>query len=102
MNAEIQGEAKDDEEGLDGEGGGDGGDSEDEEEEDEEEEDEEEEDEEEEEEENEQPLSLEWPETRRKQAIYLFLLPIVFPLWLTVPDVRRLVGLPSCPQVAYP
>ena len=40
--------------------------------------------------------------TRRKQAIYLFLLPIVFPLWLTVPDVRRLVGLPSCPQVAYP
>ncbi|XP_044781353.2 sodium/potassium/calcium exchanger 1 isoform X3 [Bubalus bubalis] len=90
LNAEIQGEAKDDEEGLDGEGGGDGGDSEDEEEEDEEEEDEEEEDEEEEEEENEQPLFLEWPETRRKQAIYLFLLPIVFPLWLTVPDVRRL------------
>ncbi|MXQ91747.1 hypothetical protein E5288_WYG004560 [Bos mutus] len=41
-------------------------------------------------EDGEQPLSLEWPETRRKQAIYLFLLPIVFPLWLTVPDVRRL------------
>uniref|UniRef100_A0A8C0K7A0 Sodium/potassium/calcium exchanger 1 n=1 Tax=Canis lupus dingo TaxID=286419 RepID=A0A8C0K7A0_CANLU len=39
---------------------------------------------------NEEPLSLEWPETRQKQAIYLFLLPIVFPLWLTVPDVRRL------------
>uniref|UniRef100_A0A452U7U5 Sodium/potassium/calcium exchanger 1 n=1 Tax=Ursus maritimus TaxID=29073 RepID=A0A452U7U5_URSMA len=46
--------------------------------------------EEEEEEGNEEPLSLEWPETRQKQAIYLFLLPIVFPLWLTVPDVRRL------------
>ncbi|KAF4017027.1 hypothetical protein G4228_008777 [Cervus hanglu yarkandensis] len=102
LNAEIQGEAKDDEEGVDGEGEGDGGDNEDEEEEDEgeedegeedeEEEDEEEEEEEEEEDENEQPLSLEWPETRRKQAIYLFLLPIVFPLWLTVPDVRRLVG----------
>ncbi|XP_060733938.1 sodium/potassium/calcium exchanger 1 isoform X3 [Tachysurus vachellii] len=40
-------------------------------------------------EENEEPLSLEWPDTRRKQATYLFLLPIVFPLWLTVPDVRN-------------
>ncbi|KAJ8333653.1 hypothetical protein SKAU_G00409720 [Synaphobranchus kaupii] len=43
----------------------------------------------EEEEENEEPLSLEWPDSRRKQATYLFLLPIVFPLWLTVPDVRN-------------
>ncbi|XP_053282731.1 sodium/potassium/calcium exchanger 1 isoform X2 [Pleuronectes platessa] len=42
------------------------------------------------EEENEdKPLSLEWPDTLHKQASYLFLLPIVFPLWLTVPDVRR-------------
>ena len=48
--------------------------------------------EEEEEDENEdEPLSLEWPDTRRKQATYLFLLPIVFPLWLTVPDVRNQV-----------
>ncbi|XP_049451202.1 sodium/potassium/calcium exchanger 1-like isoform X1 [Epinephelus fuscoguttatus] len=46
--------------------------------------------EEEEEEEENEPLSLEWPETRRKQATYLFLLPIVFPLWLTLPDVRNL------------
>ncbi|KAM9124600.1 sodium/potassium/calcium exchanger 1 [Pangshura tecta] len=42
-----------------------------------------------EEEENDEPLSLKWPETWRKQAIYLFLLPVVFPLWLTVPDVRN-------------
>ncbi|NWS69218.1 NCKX1 protein, partial [Crotophaga sulcirostris] len=40
-------------------------------------------------EENDQPLSLEWPETRKKQAIYLFLFPIVFPLWSTLPDVRN-------------
>ncbi|XP_048024629.1 sodium/potassium/calcium exchanger 1 isoform X2 [Megalobrama amblycephala] len=40
-------------------------------------------------EEGDEPLSLEWPDTRRKQATYLFLLPIVFPLWLTVPDVRN-------------
>ncbi len=46
----------------------------------------------EEEEEENEPLSLEWPETRRKQVTYLFLLPIVFPLWLTLPDVRNLVS----------
>nr|XP_057932997.1 sodium/potassium/calcium exchanger 1-like isoform X2 [Doryrhamphus excisus] len=46
-------------------------------------------DEEEEEEEENEPLSLDWPGTRRKQATYLFLLPIVFPLWLTLPDVRN-------------
>uniref|UniRef100_A0A673V5Z7 Sodium/potassium/calcium exchanger 1 n=1 Tax=Suricata suricatta TaxID=37032 RepID=A0A673V5Z7_SURSU len=85
FNAESKGEAKSDKKGTDGEGRGDG--SEDEE---DEEEEEEEEDDEEEEEANEEPLSLEWPDTRQKQAIYLFLLPIVFPLWLTVPDVRRL------------
>ncbi|KAM3876835.1 sodium/potassium/calcium exchanger 1-like [Diretmus argenteus] len=43
-------------------------------------------------EEEEKPLSLEWPDTRRKQATYLLLLPIVFPLWLTVPDVRNPVS----------
>ncbi|XP_054474556.1 sodium/potassium/calcium exchanger 1-like [Anoplopoma fimbria] len=40
-------------------------------------------------EEESEPLSLKWPETRSKQATYLFLLPIVFPLWLTLPDVRN-------------
>ncbi|KAJ4947198.1 hypothetical protein JOQ06_009236 [Pogonophryne albipinna] len=45
-----------------------------------------------EEEEGSEPLSLKWPDTRRKQATYLFLLPIVFPLWLTLPDVRNLVS----------
>ncbi|XP_064421808.1 sodium/potassium/calcium exchanger 1 [Latimeria chalumnae] len=44
------------------------------------------------EEENDEPLSLQWPGTRRKQATYLFLLPIVLPLWLTVPDVRNLAS----------
>ncbi|NXT82670.1 NCKX1 protein, partial [Zapornia atra] len=41
------------------------------------------------EDENDEPLSLEWPETRKKQAIYLFLFPIIFPLWSTLPDVRN-------------
>lgn len=51
--------------------------------------------------ENDEPLSLEWPESRTKQAIYLFLFPIVFPLWSTLPDVRNSVRihLPSAPGV---
>ncbi|KAK7162091.1 hypothetical protein R3I94_004668 [Phoxinus phoxinus] len=44
---------------------------------------------EEEEEDEDQPLSLAWPDTARKQTTYLLILPIVFPLWLTLPDVRR-------------
>eukprot|EP00066_Takifugu_rubripes_P022116 XP_011611382.1 PREDICTED: sodium/potassium/calcium exchanger 2-like [Takifugu rubripes] len=44
---------------------------------------------EEEEEDEDQPLSLAWPDTLRKQITYLVILPIVFPLWLTLPDVRR-------------
>ncbi|NXT70234.1 NCKX2 protein, partial [Chaetops frenatus] len=39
--------------------------------------------------EEEQPLSLAWPETPRKQVTYLLVLPIVFPLWVTLPDVRK-------------
>nr|XP_017211234.1 uncharacterized protein LOC751686 isoform X1 [Danio rerio] len=44
---------------------------------------------EEEEEDEDQPLSLAWPDTIRKQVTYLFIFPIVFPLWLSLPDVRR-------------
>uniref|UniRef100_UPI00398EE3A3 sodium/potassium/calcium exchanger 2-like isoform X1 n=1 Tax=Pristiophorus japonicus TaxID=55135 RepID=UPI00398EE3A3 len=36
-----------------------------------------------------QPLSLSWPDTNRKRIIYLIVLPIILPLWITVPDVRR-------------
>ncbi|XP_041789557.1 sodium/potassium/calcium exchanger 2 [Chelmon rostratus] len=43
----------------------------------------------EEEEDEDQPLSLAWPDTIRKQITYLLILPIVLPLWLTLPDVRR-------------
>lgn len=44
------------------------------------------------EEEEKEPLSLEWPDTPRKQATYLFLLPIILPLWFTLPDVRNVVS----------
>ncbi|XP_041120276.1 sodium/potassium/calcium exchanger 2-like [Polyodon spathula] len=36
-----------------------------------------------------QPLSLAWPDTNRKRFTYLIILPIIFPLWLTLPDVRK-------------
>ncbi|XP_059210277.1 sodium/potassium/calcium exchanger 2-like isoform X1 [Centropristis striata] len=41
------------------------------------------------EEEEDQPLSLSWPETARKRLTYLLIIPIVLPLWLTLPDVRK-------------
>ncbi|KAM9717895.1 sodium/potassium/calcium exchanger 2 isoform 2-T4 [Menidia menidia] len=41
------------------------------------------------EEEEDQPLSLSWPETGRKRLTYLVIMPIVIPLWLTLPDVRK-------------
>ncbi|MEQ2239521.1 hypothetical protein ILYODFUR_005318 [Ilyodon furcidens] len=43
----------------------------------------------EEEEEEDQPLSLSWPESNRKRFTYLLIMPIVLPLWLTLPDVRK-------------
>uniref|UniRef100_A0A667ZJB8 Solute carrier family 24 member 2 n=1 Tax=Myripristis murdjan TaxID=586833 RepID=A0A667ZJB8_9TELE len=39
--------------------------------------------------EEDQPLSLSWPESNRKRFTYLFIMPIVLPLWLTLPDVRK-------------
>ncbi|KAM3938362.1 sodium/potassium/calcium exchanger 2 isoform 2-T2 [Leptodactylus fuscus] len=35
------------------------------------------------------PLTLAWPAKKRKRAVYLAVLPIVFPLWITLPDVRN-------------
>ncbi|XP_012669292.1 sodium/potassium/calcium exchanger 2 isoform X1 [Otolemur garnettii] len=39
--------------------------------------------------EDDQPLSLAWPSDSRKQVTFLIVLPIVFPLWITLPDVRK-------------
>ncbi|XP_048383652.1 sodium/potassium/calcium exchanger 2-like isoform X3 [Stegostoma tigrinum] len=36
-----------------------------------------------------QPLSLAWPDTPRKQVIYLIIIPVIFLLWITLPDVRK-------------
>ncbi|XP_032873734.1 sodium/potassium/calcium exchanger 2-like isoform X2 [Amblyraja radiata] len=36
-----------------------------------------------------QPLTLAWPDTARKRIIYLVILPIIFVLWISLPDVRK-------------
>ncbi|CAH1795775.1 unnamed protein product [Owenia fusiformis] len=40
------------------------------------------------EEENE-PLDMSWPEGWRKRVTYVLVAPLTFPMWLTLPDVRR-------------
>ncbi|XP_055387895.1 sodium/potassium/calcium exchanger Nckx30C [Condylostylus longicornis] len=44
------------------------------------------------EEEEPEPLDVSWPDTGRKQITYLLVAPIVFPLWLTLPDTRTPKG----------
>ncbi|VIO96087.1 Uncharacterized protein BM_BM3830 [Brugia malayi] len=41
------------------------------------------------EEDEEKPLDMSWPEKLHRQLLYLFLSPILFPLWVTLPDVRK-------------
>ncbi|XP_025016624.1 sodium/potassium/calcium exchanger 2 [Tetranychus urticae] len=36
-----------------------------------------------------EPLDLSWPNLWHKRISYILLAPIIFPLWLTLPDVRR-------------
>ena len=46
------------------------------------------------EEENE-PLDVRWPVGWRKRITYILLAPLIFPLWITIPDVRRPVSTPD-------
>ncbi|KAJ1346311.1 hypothetical protein KIN20_001070 [Parelaphostrongylus tenuis] len=41
------------------------------------------------EEEEDQPLNMEWPDNFIKQITYICLAPILIPMWVTIPDVRR-------------
>ncbi|CAK5020014.1 unnamed protein product [Meloidogyne enterolobii] len=41
------------------------------------------------EEEADRPLDMSWPALWHKQILYVFLAPILFPLWLTMADVRK-------------
>ena len=46
----------------------------------------------EEDEEENQPLDLSWPDTCRERITYLLFLPIIIPLWITLPDTRKASG----------
>ncbi|XP_014258502.1 sodium/potassium/calcium exchanger Nckx30C isoform X2 [Cimex lectularius] len=39
-----------------------------------------------------EPLDMGWPDSARKRITYLLVAPIVFPLWLTLPDARSPSG----------
>ena len=39
-----------------------------------------------------EPVNISWPDTNKKRLTYLFLAPIVFPLWLTLPDTKTSHG----------
>ncbi|WKX88954.1 hypothetical protein Q1695_008528 [Nippostrongylus brasiliensis] len=41
------------------------------------------------EEEEEQPLNMEWPDKFTKRVTYVCLAPVLIPMWVTIPDVRR-------------
>ncbi|GFS28771.1 hypothetical protein TNIN_59561, partial [Trichonephila inaurata madagascariensis] len=36
-----------------------------------------------------EPLDISWPKETKKRVSYVLMAPIIFPLWLTLPDVRR-------------
>ncbi|VDM44729.1 unnamed protein product [Toxocara canis] len=40
-------------------------------------------------EEEEKPLDMTWPEEYHRQIVFIVLSPILFPLWVTLPDVRK-------------
>lgn len=39
-----------------------------------------------------EPLDMSWPDTGRKRITYMLVAPILFPLWLTLPDTRTPKG----------
>ena len=47
------------------------------------------------------PLDLSWPEGWRKRITYIFLAPILWPLWLTLPDTRTPQGISLWHQRKY-
>ena len=51
------------------------------------------------EEEEAQPLDLSWPDTCRERITYVAFLPIIIPLWLTLPDTRKQSG---CDKLELP
>ena len=40
-----------------------------------------------------QPLDLSWPDSCRERITYLLFLPLIIPMWLTLPDTRKASGI---------
>ena len=40
-----------------------------------------------------QPLDLSWPDSWRERVTYLLFLPIIIPLYITLPDTRKQSGI---------
>lgn len=53
------------------------------------------------EEDKDEPLDVSWPNSWRKRITYIALAPIIFPLWLTLPDVRRPVSKKRIPLQVF-
>ena len=45
------------------------------------------------EEDDSQPLDLSWPDSWRERVTYLLFLPIIIPLYITLPDTRKQSGI---------
>ena len=39
-----------------------------------------------------QPLDLSWPDSCRERITYIIFLPLIIPMWLTLPDTRKASG----------
>lgn len=39
------------------------------------------------------PLDLSWPDSCRERVTYILFLPIIIPLWITLPDTRSDKGI---------
>ena len=39
------------------------------------------------------PLNMSWPDSWRERITYVIILPIILPLWITLPDTRKPSGL---------
>lgn len=47
-----------------------------------------------------QPLDLSWPDSCRERVTYILFLPIIIPLWVTLPDPRKASGISrSLPRI---
>lgn len=50
----------------------------------------------------EEPIDMSWPETFYKQCVYVAVAPILYPLYCTLPDVKKPVRRKNSSDLVYP